>query len=179
MLTTDPNHPDLVRGLGDESPVPQNKVYLVLSEKERAGGFLRPVRTSYIHNSNGGPRHPLRGLTEEEKVRYAPYNYSKFEEYPDDGGGKIGRFWTEAQLSSLREPCKRVTTMGLALSETYATDPWFYGATYCVHCKMHRPLAEFSWEDGEPMDPNLWSDELLKEVARLKRARDEGTSASK
>jgi hypothetical protein len=39
--------------------------------------------------------------------------------------------------------------MGLALCETYARDPKFYGATYCVHCQMHRPLAEFVWdEDG-------------------------------
>jgi hypothetical protein len=35
--------------------------------------------------------------------------------------------------------------MGRALSETYARDPHFYGATYCVHCSMHRPVAEFRW----------------------------------
>ena len=36
-------------------------------------------------------------------------------------------------------------------------DPFFYGATYCVGCQMHRPLAEFNWDDGEPMDPAKWS----------------------
>ena len=41
--------------------------------------------------------------------------------------------------------CKTITTMGRALSETYARDPKFYGATYCVCCKMHRPVAEFTW----------------------------------
>jgi len=42
------------------------------------------------------------------------------------------------------------TTMGLALCETYARDPNFYGATYCVGCRMHRPVAEFVWsEDGQ------------------------------
>lgn len=43
------------------------------------------------------------------------------------------------------------TTMGLALSETYARDPHFYGATYCVHCSMHKPVGEageFIWDDG-------------------------------
>jgi hypothetical protein len=42
-LTTDPNHPDLGRGT-DKHPGPQNKTYLVLSEEERAKGFVRPVR---------------------------------------------------------------------------------------------------------------------------------------
>lgn len=45
--------------------------------------------------------------------------------------------------------CGVVTKMGLALSETYARDPKFYGATYCVGCCMHRPVSEFTWEpDG-------------------------------
>lgn len=45
--------------------------------------------------------------------------------------------------------CGAATRMGTALSETYARDPKFYGATYCVHCQMHRPVAEFIWEDGQ------------------------------
>ncbi|MGN6693881.1 MAG: hypothetical protein ACTHN0_06855 [Aquihabitans sp.] len=36
--------------------------------------------------------------------------------------------------------------MSLALAETYARDPKFYGATYCVGCHMHRPVAEFTWD---------------------------------
>ena len=45
--------------------------------------------------------------------------------------------------------CGGVTTMGEALSETYARNPKFYGATYCVHCRMHRPVGEFTWDaDG-------------------------------
>jgi len=49
--------------------------------------------------------------------------------------------------------CNTVTTMSRELAETYARDPYFYGATYCVHCSKHRPLSEFLWEDGEPMNP--------------------------
>lgn len=95
-LTSDPSDPRLTRGSDDE-PVPQAEVYLVLSEEERAKGFVRPVRRAYIHI--GGPA-----------------------------------------------PCRTVTTMGLALSETYARNPKFYGATYCVHCQMHRPVDEFVWD---------------------------------
>lgn len=46
--------------------------------------------------------------------------------------------------------CGSVTTMGRALSETYARDPGFYGATFCVSCNKHLPVAEFVWTaDGE------------------------------
>lgn len=101
-LTDDPNDPRLTRG-ADSEPVPQAPAYLVLSEAERAAGFVRPVRQSYQH------------LT-----------------------------------------CGSVTTMGRAIAETYARQPDFYGATYCVHCGMHRPVGEggeFVWvESGEVTD---------------------------
>ncbi len=51
----------------------------------------------------------------------------------------------------VHETCGAVTTMGLAIAETYARDPHFYGATFCVHCQMHRPVGEhgeFVWDDG-------------------------------
>lgn len=96
MLTTDPTDPRLGYG-SDSAPVPQNAVYLVLSQEERAKGFVRPVRQSYKHAT-----------------------------------------------------CGTVTTMGMALAETYARDPKFYGATYCCHCRMHKPVREFTWDgDGE------------------------------
>lgn len=41
--------------------------------------------------------------------------------------------------------CGTETIMGRELSETYARNPKFYGATYCVRCQMHRPLSEFMW----------------------------------
>ena len=48
--------------------------------------------------------------------------------------------------------CGTVTTMGRALSETYARDPKFYGATFCVHCNRHLPVAEFTWtHDDQPV----------------------------
>lgn len=50
--TTDRNDPRLGHGVDDE-PIEQHDVYLVLSEEERAQGFVRPVRTSYIHLACG------------------------------------------------------------------------------------------------------------------------------
>lgn len=45
--------------------------------------------------------------------------------------------------------CGGVTTMGWELSATYARDPKFYGSTYCTQCRMHKPVAEFTWtKDG-------------------------------
>lgn len=41
--------------------------------------------------------------------------------------------------------CGGVTTMGRALSETYARDPKFYGATFCVTCNAHYPVDQFVW----------------------------------
>jgi hypothetical protein len=95
-LTTDPNDPRLGHGV-DDKPVPQQEVYLVLSEDERKKGFVRPYRNKYVHKT-----------------------------------------------------CGSETVMGQALSETYARNPKFYGATYCVHCQMHKPVSEFTWSaDGE------------------------------
>lgn len=43
--TDDPNDPDLRR----IEPSGMQATYLVLSEEERAKGFVRPVRRSYLH----------------------------------------------------------------------------------------------------------------------------------
>jgi hypothetical protein len=49
-LTTDPNDPRLGRGAGGTG---MNAAYLVLSEEERAKGFVRPYRDSYLHTKCG------------------------------------------------------------------------------------------------------------------------------
>jgi hypothetical protein len=105
-FTTDPNDPRLGHG-EDRTPTPLHDVYLVLSEEERAEGFVRPVYRSYIHHD------------------------------PE---------------------CGAVTTMALALCETYARFPGFYGSTYCVRCAMHRPVGaegEFTWIDVEGNDTGI------------------------
>lgn len=74
----------------------QHGSYWVLNEEERAKGFVRPIRRTYVHTE-----------------------------------------------------CGVATSMGQALSETYARDPSYYGSTFCVSCKGHFPVAEFKWDDGE------------------------------
>lgn len=54
-LTSDPTDPRLTHG-ADPADAPyrdQAEVYLVLSEDERAKGFVRPVRRSYWHETCG------------------------------------------------------------------------------------------------------------------------------
>lgn len=46
--TDDPTDPRLTRG-ADAEPSPQAEVYLVLSEADRAKGFIRPLRRTYVH----------------------------------------------------------------------------------------------------------------------------------
>jgi hypothetical protein len=148
-LTTDPNDPRLTRG-ADSKPAPQAPVYLVLSEEERRKGFVRPVRLSYRHVGEAGPKYPLRDATPEEKERYAPFKYIKFEAYPNpEVAGVLGKWWTQADLDSVNKGCGSVTTMSAPLAETYARDPKFYGSTYCVTCRMHRPVSEFVWEGSD------------------------------
>lgn len=98
-LTDDPNDPRLTRGVDKTGGHEQNEVYLVLSDEERAKGFVRPVRRTYLHLVCGG-----------------------------------------------------ATTMGQKLAETYARDPKFYGATFCVHCGGHFAVGEdgeFVWDEGD------------------------------
>ena len=148
-LTTDPNHPDLGHG-SDTKPVPQNKTYLVLSDEERAKGFVRPVRSSYVHVGPPASKYPMRDLTEEEKERHAQWNYVKFEIYPPEKLPLTGSFWTQERLDKASKGgCGTVTTMGQAIAETYARNPAFYGSTYCVGCSRHLPVGaqgEFLWD---------------------------------
>lgn len=149
MLTDDPNHPGLKRGLADEESVPQNETYLVLSEAERAKGFVRPVRHAYQHVGILGPKHPTVELSDEEKEKYVEVGYVQYEKYPDSEAPLVGRYWTQKQLDSIGKGCQSVTTMGQALAETYAREPGFYGSTYCVVCCKHRPVGadgEFVWD---------------------------------
>lgn len=77
--------------------------------------------------------------------------------------------------------CGTVTSMGQALSETYARDPKYYGATFCCACSKHFPLRaylsgpdaipqvvdgwQFEWMDGEPVGSTA------EEAAEYKKAR--------
>jgi hypothetical protein len=153
-ITTDPAHEDLGHG-ADDKPVPQNKCYLVLSDEERAKGFVRPVRVGYVHVGPPGPKHPLRDLTPEEQERHSGCDYVKYEPYPQpnpNGSSAIGMYWTQKRLDEVGKGCGTLTTMGRAIAETYARNPRFYGSTYCCGCSMHRPVGEhgeFVWDGSD------------------------------
>jgi hypothetical protein len=60
-------------------------------------------------------------------------------------------FVRPVRYSYIHKKCGAKTTMGLALSETYARDPSFYSGTFCCQCGSHFPVGadgEFTWEDG-------------------------------
>jgi hypothetical protein len=145
MLTTDPDDPRLTRAV-DSAPAPQAAAYLVLSDEERAKGFVRPYRNRYVHVGLTPPS-GLRDLTPEEQERHAGHGYVKFEEYGPERSPLVGNFWTQARLDAIKG-CGAETTMARPIAETYARNPAFYGGTYCVGCSKHLSLAEFRWLDG-------------------------------
>lgn len=148
MTTTDGRSVDEVRAEQSAEGNKLHRSYIVLTEEERAKGFVRPVRQRYKHVGIR-PKFELLPLTEEQKAKNATYGYVGYEAYPvgspEKERGLVGRYWTQAQLDS---GCGGITIMGLAIAETYARKPDFYGATMCVHCGAHYPVGEhgeFVW----------------------------------
>lgn len=121
-----------------------NKDYWILSDAERAKGFVRPVRDAYTHVGLATPTH-LRDLTPKEHKDYDKYGYLKYESYPEDKRPLTGRYWTQAMLDSVHR-CGATTTMNIKIAETFARDPRFYGSGYCATCRTHFPNEEFVWQ---------------------------------
>lgn len=161
-LTTDPNDPCLKNG---QKETGQNTCYLVLSEEERAKGFVRPYRDAYIHK---GKKVETKGellsleeglieMSDWSKTYYTKENgYAGYLKYPESESPLTGKFLKQNEYDAIINKkeyvggCGTLTTMGRALSETYARDPKFYGATFCCGCNKHLPVDEFVWDaDGE------------------------------
>jgi hypothetical protein len=100
-LTTDPNEARNSKIL----PSGQQEKYVILSDEERAKGFVRPVRRSYVHVA-----------------------------------------------------CGTETTMGLAIAQTYARNPKFYGGTFCCACGKHFPLEYWDKEKDAAVRAFVWED---------------------
>lgn len=105
-ITTDRNDPGLKEIHESGELKGQQKSYLVLSDEERAKGFVRPLRMAYKHKK-----------------------------------------------------CGSITTMGRALSETYARDPDFYGGTFCCRCEHHFPLRIWNEKTREVEYAFEWVDD--------------------
>lgn len=58
-------------------------------------------------------------------------------------------FVRKMRFSYLHSTCNTVTRMQKEIAETYARDPKFYAQTFCMHCRQHRPLSEFTWDGTE------------------------------
>lgn len=142
----EPGREDKGTPTSETLPDGQAKDHWILSDEERAKGFIRPVRASYRHVGLPRPRFELRDLTPEEHERYDKFAYVKFEPYPP-GGACVGRYWTQAQLES--RGCGVVTSMPRKIAETYAAQPDYYGSTFCCGCGKYLPVGdfgEFVWE---------------------------------
>lgn len=140
-LTTDRND----ERLKNQTNEGQNEVYLVLPEEELQKGFVRPFRDQYIHKGLsvcGKIVDPDENLGRLRKVCVMPHNHEDdcivFKTLDQSTHAKI----LETHLLG---GCGAVTNMVQKLSETYARDPKFYDATFCVGCNKHLPVAEFRW----------------------------------
>jgi len=126
--------------------------YLVLCPEERAKGFVRPLRRSYVHVGK-----KLRGSLEMLSVVYQSESGKEYvaKDNFELQGTRCGTYLTQQDVDHIKRSgyyggCGGHTAMSLALCETYARDPKFYGSTFCVGCGRHFPVSEFIWcEDGQ------------------------------
>lgn len=137
----------------------QNEVYLVLSDKELAKGFIRPYRDSYIHVGRKLHYKEIHEILSEEAIKEMKEKgyYSKpyvaiMTALTDEDGKYIGgSYVTQEELDAWKQGiriggCGTLTKMNKTISETYAVKPKFYSATFCCGCGKHLPVEEFTWD---------------------------------
>lgn len=150
-LTTDPNDPKLKEGQKNETG--QHTVYLVLSEEERAKGFVRPYRDSYVHKGRFYKFWRDTEMLDKVSVHDGTTYVAKVPVLADENGKYHG--WshlTNEELASLNNTqgyvggCGSSTKMARPIAETYSRNPHYYGATFCCSCNRHLPVGEFVWD---------------------------------
>lgn len=117
--------------------------YLVLPDEERAKGFVRPVREKYVHVGIAGPKNAM------VDIQPGMVGHGDFAKLELGDDGQPDRYWTADELAKVDKGCGAVTRMNRAIAETYARNPSYYGATYCVGCGTHLPVGakgEFVWD---------------------------------
>jgi len=154
-LTTDPNSPCINTPKGEGQ---QNECYLILSEEERAKGFIRPYRNRYIHVGKNVSAHWKsihRMVDEEEKQEEGMEKYVAIMTVltKEDGSFQGGSYVTQEELDAWKNGkriggCGGKTIMAREIGESYARNPSFYGSTWCMNCQKHIHVGEFIWDDG-------------------------------
>lgn len=136
--------------LGQVKDNGQNEAYLALSQEEIDKGYLRPVRDSYIHIG--------RYYTHNPEILNQPYKYGSKTYVATipcliENERVIGSSYiTQEELDQYNTTkgyiggCGTLTKIHERLAQTYARDPKFYSATFCVGCKTHPPVSEFVWD---------------------------------
>lgn len=151
-ITSDPKHPGINKPKGEGE---QNEAYLVLSEGERKKGFTRPLYSSYTHVGRKFEEVVLKDEPEEfeGKIYVAVASILKNE----DGTPKGGRLLTQKEYDEWKKTgniggCGVSTVINSReIIETYARDPKFYGATWCMGCKRHIQNSEFIWDKSNEL----------------------------
>ena len=152
--TTDPNHEGVNKPKGKGE---QNEAYLVLSEEERAKGFIRPLYSAYIHVGKKLDTERMMAVDEywdlnpkvydeERRKYYKKLGYKFFIPATEEETKKsavIGTYITEKMLETGCNTSTKINSQGII--ETYARDPKFYGSTWCTCCKAHVPNDECVW----------------------------------
>lgn len=80
-----------------------------------------------------------RGIDEEKTGQHEVYLVLSAEEIAQG-------FVRPVRDSYVHTRCGSLTRMNRTIAETYARNPKFYGATYCVGCQKHLPVSEFTWD---------------------------------
>lgn len=150
LCTTNGKPVDEVRA-AQTNETGQHDGYIILCPDERKKGFVRPYRDAYEHVGRS-----ICGKIVD--VGVTVLGGCRVCDEPHGHEGECGDvFRTVAQDEQVKllarhriGGCGATTSMGQALSETYARQPSFYGATFCVGCNRHLPVAEFVWTaDGQ------------------------------
>ncbi len=146
------NHPDL---LPDENGVghivfsveeARNLASILLKQANLAEDWKREERIKNIPPPDRSKRCMLSGNPEtpdHRELRSDGMQKDYVVLCPDE---RAKGFVRPVRRTYRHKVCNSITTIGIALAETYARDPGFYSGTFCVHCGTHRPLDEFVWE---------------------------------
>lgn len=148
------NHPDL-------KPDEQGVGHIVFSPAQARNLAHSLLRQANIAEEESKPVAPPTDFGARVLTDGSPVTPDHREIEPETGQQKAYVVLSEEERSRgyvrpvrrsyVHQKCGSLTTMGLAIAQTYAREPKFYCATFCCACRDHFPVGEdgeFVWEDG-------------------------------